>query len=84
MDGARAADLSLKRVAQPGAGEGMGLHLFDPDGEATDGRADVSFDSRRAGPGDAGVGEVRRPSIPEAPRSVFLRELDDLLSLRRT
>ena len=28
--GARDADLSCRRVAQPGAGEGMGFHLFDP------------------------------------------------------
>ncbi len=44
---ARDAHLSGSGVAQPGARAGMGLHLFDPDGAAADGRADVSADAWR-------------------------------------
>lgn len=36
----------------------MGLHTFDPDDEAADGREDVSSDIGRAGSGDTGVGAV--------------------------
>ena len=57
---ARDAHLSGGGVAQPGAGAGMGLHLFDPDGAAADGRADVSADAGGAGSRDAGVGEIER------------------------
>ena len=55
---ARDAHLSGFRVAQPGAGEGMGFHLFDPDGAPVDGRADVSADAGGVGSGDAGTGAL--------------------------
>jgi hypothetical protein len=58
VDGARAAHLSGQRLAQPDARDRVGLHAFDPDGEAVDGRADVSADARRARPRDAGVGSI--------------------------
>ena len=57
--GARGAHLSGGGVAQSGAGEGMGLHLFDRDGAPVDGRADVSADAGGAGSGDAGVGALK-------------------------
>ena len=60
LDGARHAHLSGLRLAQPGAGEPVGAHLFDPHDAPADGRPDVSADAGRAGPRDAGVGEVRR------------------------
>ena len=43
--GARHAHLSGLRVAQPGAGRTMGLHLFDPHGPPDDGQPDVSADA---------------------------------------
>ena len=55
---ARDAHLSGGGVAQPGAGKGMGFHLFDPDGAPVDGRADVSAHVGGAGSGDAGVGAL--------------------------
>jgi len=45
-------------VAEPGAGEPVGLHPLDPHAEAIDGGADVSADAHRIGRGDAGVGAV--------------------------
>ncbi len=60
---ARDAHLSGVRLAQPGAREGMGFHLFDPDGAPADGRADVSADAGGAGSRDAGVGEVRHSQL---------------------
>ena len=59
LDGARHAHLSGLRVAQPGAGERVGLHRIDPHDAADHGRADVSADAGWAGSRDAGVGAVR-------------------------
>jgi len=75
VDRARAAQLSLSRVAQPGAGARMGLHSLDRHGAAAHGRADVSFDTRWARPRDAGVGEVAaaiRPHRREPIDPAFL------------
>ena len=58
--GADHAHLSGGGVAQPGARARMGLHLLDRDGEAADGRADVSAHARRPGPRDAGAGALAR------------------------
>ena len=58
MDRPRDAHLSRLRLAQPGAGKGMGLHPVDRHDTAADGRADVPADAGRVGQGDAGAGEV--------------------------
>src|SRR5262249_44665772 len=58
LDGARHPHLSGVRLAQSGAGAGMGVHAIDPHHAPADGRADVSADARRLGPGDAGIGAV--------------------------
>ena len=53
------AHLSGLRLAQSGAGAGVGVHPLDQDDAPADGRADVSADAGGAGSRDAGVGEVR-------------------------
>ena len=46
---ARDAHLSGLRLAQPGAGGAVGLHLLDPHGPPADGQPDVSADAGGAG-----------------------------------
>ena len=58
VDAARARDLSVLRLAQPGRRARMGNHRLDPPDAAASRRADVSADDRGAGWGDAGVGAV--------------------------
>ena len=58
LAGARHPHLSGLRLAQPGAGAGMGVHAVDPHDAPDAGRADVSADAGGTGPGDAGIGAV--------------------------
>lgn len=58
MDAAHHADLSVRGVAEPGAGCALIVHALDPYDEAIDEWADISVDAGGAGRRDAGVGEV--------------------------
>jgi uncharacterized protein with von Willebrand factor type A (vWA) domain len=56
--GGSVAHLSARGVAEPGAGEPVGLHPLDPHDEAIDDGADVSADAHRPRRSDAGIGAV--------------------------
>jgi uncharacterized protein with von Willebrand factor type A (vWA) domain len=80
VDGARGANLSRLRVAQPGGGEGLGLHAIDPHRASAHGRADVSADARGSRPSDAGIGAVEdcfrvmAGRSPRVPSTSFVTE----------
>ena len=81
------AHLSGLRVAQPGAGERVGLHPLDPDDAAADGRADVSADAGGPRPRDAGVGAVKELLseivIKKCDAWNYLRNLDHAASANK-
>ena len=86
LDGARDAHLSGLRLAQPGAGRGVGLYAVDPHDAAIDRRADVSADAGGLGQGDAGIGamssNVTRATIDDY--NEIVRDIVDFWDSERT
>lgn len=58
LDAAAHADLSACGVAEPGAGEPVGLHALHSHGAAAHGRADVSADTGGTGCCNAGTHKI--------------------------